>query len=216
MQYFILVMWNKQFLLFNLVKIFTLVVFVSLSSACTLLLMNERFSHSHYTSPSESYRCKLPGGILSSQLEVHERSNEIGETVSFSHKSGLYWRIDHLRIGSHKIAMLDETISRRERLEQAKLNYYRYHLEENVELAEIKWEQYTKENGEEVLVLYNYLKWKDAEENRELVFSIDEEYLNVVHHTQNVSDKIHKVTTNALDLYKSCVFFNNYTSASLR
>ncbi len=183
-----------------------LITLVISSSSCTLLLLNDRFSHSHYTSPSESYRCKLPGGILSTQLEVHQRSNDIGETVSFTHKSGLIWRIDHLRIGSHKIAMLDNEVTRRERLEQAKQNYYRYHLKENVDLAEIKWEQYAKANGEDVLVSYNYLKWSDAEENRELVFSIDKEYLNVIHHAQNVSGTVHKFTTNALDLYKSCVF----------
>jgi len=206
MQYLFLILSAQHASLTKATKFFTLAILIFSSSACTLLLMNERFSHSHYISPSESYRCKLPGGILSTQLEVHQRSNEIGETVSFSHKSGLFWRIDHLRIGSHKIAMLDQAITRRERLEQAKNNYYSYHLEGNVDQAEIKWEQYAKANGEDVLVLYNYLKWNDVEENRELVFSIDKEYLNVVHHTQNLSGNIHKVTTNALDFYKSCVF----------
>ena len=205
LNYFFVLCRNKLFL-FRIVKFSILIILFTSNSSCTVLLLNERFSHSHYTSPSESYRCKLPGGLLSTQLEVHGRSNEIGETVSFTHKSGLLWRIDHLRIGSHKIAMLDETISRRERLEQAKQNYFSYLLEDKVDLAEIKWEQYANANGEDVLVIYNYIKWNEAEENRELVFSIDKEYLNVIHHAQNISGKIHKVTTNALDLYKSCIF----------
>jgi len=192
--------------LLRALKIICFLFSIFILSGCALLLLNENLSFGYYVSPSESFRCKLPGGAYSTQLNITDRSNSNGETVTFKLDTGLLWRVDHLRLGHHKLASLDNTANKREQLEEAKIIYFKHHLEPSVDIAEIKWEQFRKTNETEVLVTYTYFKWEKAEETRELLFSIDGEYLNVLHYAQNVSSKLQNITSGSLGLYKSCQF----------
>lgn len=182
-----------------------LVLLVS-SSSCAFLLLNGHLSHGYYVSPSESFKCKLPGGALSGQLKITDRSNSISETVTFKLEPGLLWRIDHLHLGHHKLANLGGSTNKRGQLEAAKSNYFKNHLLSNLDIAEIKSEQYKQVNETEILMVYAYLKWDKAEDNRELLFSIDGDYLNVLHYAQNISSNLQIFTSGATGLYKSCQF----------
>ena len=189
-----------------IINILVIVFFTVVTCSCALLLLNGHLSHGYYISPSETFKCKLPGGVFSRQLAVTDDSNTLGETVTFKLNLGLLWRVDHLRLGRHKLAILDKS-TRRERLDQAKLNYFKYHLEPNLDDVDISLEYFKKINGAEVLTVQTYLKWKDKEEDRELLFSINNDYLNIIHHSQNISDNLQKITFGSEDLYKSCEFY---------
>ena len=89
------------------------------TSSCVLLLLNGNLSHGYYEANSQTFKCKLPGGALSSQVEVTDRVNELGETVTFTLDLGLLWRLDHLRIGKHKLANIEAGADRRMQLDQA-------------------------------------------------------------------------------------------------
>ena len=187
-------------------KFFYLAFFVFTIPSCALLLLNGHLSHGYYVSPSESFKCKLPGGAFSTQLNISDRSNSIGETVTFKLDTGLLWRVDHLHLNDHKLANLSGLKNRREQLEQAKLNYIKFHLETNIDIVEINWEQFKRVNETEVLIAHTYLKWDKLEEKRELLFSINGDYLNVVHYAQNISTELQNITSGSLGLYKSCEF----------
>ncbi len=180
-------------------------------SGCVALLLNGHLSFNHYEAKSGTFKCKLPGGALSSRLYVTDRSNDIGETATFSLDIGLLWRIDHLLIGKHKLAMLDNSSInlelRRKQLDLAKENYISNYLAKSTDRVEIKWEQFTAVNDVEVLLTNTYVKWEDKEEIRELLFSMDGEYLNVIHYAQNVSSELQTFTTGAKGFYKSCQFY---------
>lgn len=182
-----------------------LVLLMSLTS-CVVLLLNGHLSHGYYVSPSESFKCKLPGGAFSRQLKITDRSNAIGETVTFKLEPGLLWRIDHLHLVHHELANFDSLTNRREQLEVVKSNYFKNYLLSNLEIAEIKSEQYKQINEVEVLIVYAYLQWDNAEDNRELLFSIDGDYLNVLHYAQNISENLQTITSGVTGLYKSCQF----------
>ena len=177
-----------------------------ISGGCALFLLNGNLSHGYYISPSESFKCKLPGGVLSRQIEITDSSSFAGETVTLKLNFGLLWRVDHLKIGKHKLAILDTSNIKRIILEDAKNLYFKEYLEKNLDVVDIEWEQYNIVNENEVLLVSAYLKWGSNEENRQLLFSVDNGYLNVIHHAQNISDKIEKITSNSLDVYKSCEF----------
>ncbi|QMU62233.1 MAG: hypothetical protein GKR92_11230 [Gammaproteobacteria bacterium] len=140
-----------------------------------------------------------------------DRSNAIGETVTFSLDLGLLWRIDHLLIGKHKLAMIGKTSSsaenRRKQLDLAKESYISSYLEQNTDGVEMKWEQFIAVNDVEVLLTNAYVKWEDKEEVRELLFSIDGDYLNIIHYAQNVSSELQTFTAGAKGFYKSCQFY---------
>ena len=187
-------------------KFFYLAFFVFTIPSCALLLLNGHLSHGYYVSPSESFKCKLPGGAFSTQLKISDRRNSIGETVTFKLDSGLLWRVDHLRLDQHKLAKLNGLKSKRKQLDEAKLNYFKYHLHPNVDITEINWEQFKRVNETEVLIAHTYLKWDKLEENRELLFSINGDYLNVLHYAQNISTELQNITSGSLGLYKSCEF----------
>jgi hypothetical protein len=138
----------------------------------------------------QSFKCKLPGGAFSRQLKITDSSNAIGETVTFKLEPGLLWRIDHLHLVHHELANFDSLTNRREQLEVVKSTYFKNHLLSNLEIAEIKSEQYKQINEVEVLIVYAYLQWDNAEDNRELLFSIDGDYLNVLHYAQNISENL--------------------------
>ena len=180
-------------------------------SGCVALLLNGHLSFSHYEAKSGTFKCKLPGGALSSRLDVTDRSNAIGETVTFSLDLGLLWRIDHLLIGKHKLAMLNKQSGnlekRRNQLDLAKESYISGYLLQNTDGVEINWEQFITVNNTEVLLTNTYVKWEDREEVRELLFSIDGDYLNIIHYAQNVSSELQTITTGAKGFYKSCDFF---------
>lgn len=181
------------------------------TSSCALLLLNGHLSRGYYEAKSETFKCKLPGGALSSQLNVTDSSNAIGETVTFALEIGLLWRLDHLLIGKHKLAMIDNTSinseHRRNQLDLAKENYISNYLAQNTDHVEIKWEQFIAANNVEVLLTNTYVKWDDKEETRELLFSIDGDYLNIVHYLQNVSSELQTITSGATGFYKSCEFY---------
>ena len=189
------------------IKYLVILGIVGLNAACALVLLNGHLSHGYYVSPSKSFKCKLPGGVLSRQLEIRDSSNPSGETVTLNLKFGLLWRVDHLKIGVHKLAMIDKKDVKRKSLDQAKELYINNYLRMNLDSVEIEWEQYNYVNGNEVLLLSVHLKWGEDEESRQLLFSIDNEYLNIIHHTQNISKQLQKITSNSLDVYKSCEFY---------
>ncbi len=195
-----------MFFLPRALKFITACLCISMLSACVLLLLNGHLSHGHYISPSESFKCKLPGGALSRQLEIVDDSNSLGETVIFKLKLGLLWRVDHLKLNRHKIAVLDRSLNKRENLDRAKLNYFKYHLIPNLDEVAIDWEYFKRINESEVLIVQAYVRWDQQEEKRELLFSIDDEYLNVIHHSQNISSDLQKITFGAIDMYKGCQF----------
>ncbi len=186
--------------------IFILFVTITLCS-CALILLNGRLSHGYYISSDDSFKCKLPGGVLSTQLEISDSNNSLGETVTFKHRLGLLWRVDHLKVSHHRLAIIDNSKNRRENLEQAKVNYIKYYLANNVDIIDINWELFDRVNDNDVLLVNAYLKWGEKEEGRELLFSINNNYLNVIHHSQNISSKLQKITSGAVDLYKSCEFY---------
>ena len=193
--------------------IFKVLFFLVLSifiSGCAAVLLSGHLSFNHYESKTGTFRCKLPGGALSSKLEVSDRSNDIGETVTFSLNLGLLWRIDHLFIGKHKLAMLDKTANspeaRRLQLDKAKEDYFNLYLAQNTDRVEVKWEQFDYVNDVEILIANTYIKWGDKEEVRELLFSIDGDYLNIIHFAQNLSSDLQTITTGAKGFYKSCQF----------
>ena len=191
-------------------RIFSAATIVMLVSSCVLLLLNGNLSHGYYESVSKTFKCKLPGGALSRKVNVADSGNEIGETVTFSLDLGILWRLDHLRIGKHKLANIktspDNPEKRRLELDRVKDSYINLYLRENIDVVEVKWEQFEIVDGNEVLLANTYVKWDDNEEIRELLFSIDGEYLNVVHYAQNVSSELQNITTGAVGFYKSCQF----------
>jgi len=193
-----------------ILKLFSISVILLSLSGCVVLLLNGHLSFNHYEAKSETFKCKLPGGALSSRLDVTDRSNAIGETVTFSLDLGLLWRIDHLLIGKHKLAMLENSPNsaenRRLQLDQAKENYIANYLAQNTDLVEVKWEQFTAVNDVEVLLVNTYIQWDDKEEIRELLFSIDGDYLNILHYAQNISSELQTITSGVTGLYKSCSF----------
>ena len=182
-------------------------VFVAVNlSSCVLLLLNGHLSHGYYISETESFKCKLPGGVFSRQLKIIDDSNSLGETVIFKLDLGLLWRVDHLKLGEHKVALVDQSLTLRENLDEAKNKYFLYHLIPNLDTVEVNWEHFNKINKSEVLIVHTYMKWDNQEEKRELLFSIDNGYLNVIHHAQNISSNLQKITFGAKDMYKSCQF----------
>ena len=206
-----LILGREAHRLFILCKVFLILFIAVFLVGCVALLLSGHLSFSHYESKSGTFKCKLPGGALSSRLEVTDRSNEIGETATFNLDLGLLWRIDHLRIGKHKLAMLDHTVDKPEikrlQLDKAKEDYFNHYLKKNTDNVEVKWEQFDQVDGVEVLVVNTYIKWEDKEEVRELLFSIDGDYLNVVHFAQNLSNELQTFTAGAKGFYKSCEFF---------
>ena len=189
------------------IRCFTVLGTVLLACSCTLLLLNGRLSLGSYESKSATFKCRLPGGALSKRVDVLDRINDLGETVTFTLDIGLLWRLDHLRIGKHKLAKFETSLDKRQQLDQAKDNYMGLYLSQNADQVEIEWEQYIVVNDVEVLLTSTYVKWNDQEEKRELLFSIDGDYLNVVHYAQNVSSSLQNFTTNAVGFYKGCEFF---------
>lgn len=194
----------------NIVLKLTLIPVIFSTASCALLLLNGHLSRGYYEAKSETFRCKLPGGALSSKVEIMDRSNELGETATFTLNFGLLWRIDHLRIGKHKLAMIDNTNNnlehKRVQLDQAKDNYMSLYLAQNAEQVEVEWEQFIIVDDAEVLLTNTYVKWDGQEEKREVLFSIDGDYLNVVHFAQNMSSNLQTFTTGAAGFYKSCEF----------
>ena len=194
--------------------VFCKIVFVCLTatylSGCVALLLSGHLSFNHYESKSATFKCKLPGGALNGRLQVTDRSNEIGETVTFSLDLGLLWRIDHLRIGKHKLAMLQSGVTtpeaRRVQLDQAKEDYFKLYLAQNTDQVEIQWEQFDLIDHKEILLANTYIKWEDKEEIRELLFSIDGDYLNIIHFAQNLSNDLQTITSGAKGFYKTCEF----------
>jgi len=148
--------------------------------------MNGSLSHGHYHAKSQTFKCKLPGGALSSSVDVLDRMNELGETVTFTLDLGLLWRLDHLLIGEHKLAKIDLSQDNK---------------------VELEWEQYQIVGDAEVLLTSAFVTWDDQEERRELLFSIDGDYVNVIHYAQNMSSKLQNFTTSAAGFYKSCEFY---------
>lgn len=185
--------------------IITSIVIVSTTS-CTLLLLNGNLSLGSYESKSNTFKCKLPGGALSKKVKIEDRGNELGETVTFSLDIGLLWRIDHLYIGKHKLAMLDVSVDRRQQLNAAKDNYMSLYLAQHAEKVEVEWEQYVVVDKTELLLAKTFVKWGGNEEERELLFSVDGDYLNVVHYAQNLSSNLQSFTTGAVGFYKGCEF----------
>jgi len=196
----------RQFSNFPL-KLFFIPIIIFSTASCALLLLNGNLSRGYYEAKSGTFKCKLPGGALSSKVEVMDRINELGETVTFSLNLGLLWRLDHLRIGKHKLAMIESSADRRTQLDQAKDHYMSLYLAQHADQVEIKWEQFLIVNDTEVLLTNTYVKWDDKEEIRELLFSVDSGYINVIHFAQNVSDNLQSFTTGAAGFYKSCQFF---------
>ena len=194
-----------------LCKVFFFLLIVISLSGCAALLLSGHLSFSHYESKSGTFKCKLPGGAFSSKLEVSDRSNDIGETVTFSLNFGLLWRIDHLRIGKHKLAMLDHSVrkpeAKRLQLDKAKEDYFNLYLKQNTNIVEIKWEQFDQVDDVEVLIANTYIKWEENEEVREILFSIDGDYLNIIHFAQNLSSELQTITSGAKGFYKSCEFY---------
>ena len=195
----------------HIIKVLLVLVISILISGCAAVLLSGHLSFNHYESKTGTFKCKLPGGALSSKLEVSDRSNDIGETVTFSLSLGLLWRIDHLLIGKHKLAMIDKTTNspevRRLQLDKAKEDYFNLYLIQNTDIVEVKWEQFDYVNEVEVLLASTYIKWEDEEEVRELLFSIDGDYLNIIHFAQNLSSDLQTFTTGAKGFYKSCEFY---------
>lgn len=177
------------------------------TTSCVLLLLNGNLSHGYYEASSQTFKCKLPGGALSSRVEVSDRVNALGETVTFSLDLGLLWRIDHLRLDKHKLATIDTSADRRIQLDQAKENYMNLYLSKHADQVDIDWEQYSIIEDKEVLLVSAYVKWADKQEQRELLFSLDGNYVNVVHFAQNLSTSLQSFTTSAAGFYQNCEFY---------
>ena len=191
--------YRSYFLLFSILS-------TTFLGSCVIVLLNGHLSHGQYISPSETFKCTLPGGAFSSQLKITDSHNNLGETVTFKLTNDLIWKVDHLIIGKHKIAALEQNLSHRGRLEQAKKNYINYFLKPHLDVVEIKWEQYVGRKNSEVLHISTFLIWGENEEVRDMVFALNNGYLNVLQHSQKFSKKLNKITSNSLDLYNSCVF----------
>lgn len=189
-----------------LLKLIFIPVIIISTSSCTLLLLNGNLGLGFYEAKSATFKCKLPGGALSTTFDVMDRVNELGETVTFTLDIGLLWRIDHLRMGKHMLAIVDTSVDRRQQLDQAKDNYMSLYLAQHADQVEIEWEQFIVVNDTEVLLTNTYVKWDDKEEKRELLFSIDGKYLNIIHYAQNLSSNLQTFTTGAAGFYKSCSF----------
>ena len=194
---------KRHVFLYRLIAVFAL---LPLTASCTLALLNGRLSHGYYVSADESFRCKLPGGVLSRQLQISSRSSHIGETVTFKLNPRLLWRVDHLHLGHHKLASIGKLTDRRAQLEAVRSNYFTHYLESNLDTVDIQQELYVEANGTEVLIAQTYVKWGATEEMRQFLFSIDGEYLNVVHYLQNVQINLQAFTSGSLRMYKSCEF----------
>lgn len=175
-------------------------------SSCMLLLTNGRLSHGHYVASSETFKCRLPGGALSRQLHIRDQKSTVGETVTFKLGSRLLWRVDHLHLSQLKLKGLDEVRDRREQLEKGKEHYFKYYLLPNLGPAQIRWERYERTEEVEVLIAHTHLKSDGMEGVRELLFSVDGDYLNVVHHAQSISGNLENIILGSFGLYKSCEF----------
>ncbi len=182
-----------------------LVCMMSLSS-CMLLLTNEHLSHGYYVSPSETFRCKLPGGALSRQLHIRDQRNAVGETVTFKLGPHLLWRVDHLHLSQIKLKDMDKVRDRRAQLEKGKEHYFKYYLLPNLGSAEIRWERYEQTDDTEVLIAHTHLESDGMAGVRELLFSVDGDYLNVVHHVQGISGNLENIIQGSFGLYKNCEF----------
>ena len=175
-------------------------------SSCMLLLTNGHLSHGHYISPSETFRCKLPGGALSRQLHIWDQRSAMGESVTFKLGSRLLWRVDHLHLNRLELEGLDRVGERREQLERGKENYFKHYLLQELGSAQIRWERYERTDETEVLIAHTYLKSDGMEGVRELLFSVDGDYLNVLHHAQGISGNLENIILGSFGLYKSCEF----------
>ena len=175
-------------------------------SSCMLLLTNGRLSHGHYISPSETFRCRLPGGALSRQLHIWDQRSAVGETVTFRLSSRLLWRVDHLHLSQLKLKDLDKVQDRRAQLEKGKEHYFEYYLLPKLGPAQIRWERYERTDDVEVLIVHTHLESDGMVGVRELLFSVDGDYLNVVHHAQSISGNLENFILGSFGLYKSCEF----------
>ena len=189
-----------------LVRFLLVLICVVSVSSCMLVLTNGRLSHGYYVSPSETFKCRLPGGVLSRQLHIWDQKSTAGESVTFKLSSRLLWRVDHLRLNQLKLTGLSKIKERREQLERAKEHYFKYFLLPNLGHAEIKWERYERAGETEVLISHTRLKSDGMDGVREILFSIDGNYLNVLHHAQGISGNLDSVILGSLGLYKSCEF----------
>lgn len=178
---------------------------VSISS-CAMFLLNGNLSHGYYEASSKTFRCRIPGGVLSRQLHIWDQSSAIGESVTFKLGSRLLWRVEHLRLVRLELAGLDRVQDRREQLERGKKNYFKHYLLPDLGTAEIRWERYERTEDTEVLIVHTYLESDGMAGVRELLFSVDGEYLNVVHHAQGISDNLENIIPGSFGLYKSCEF----------
>ncbi|MXY14342.1 MAG: hypothetical protein F4X93_04730 [Proteobacteria bacterium] len=179
---------------------------IVLISSCAAFLLNGHLSHGYYISPDKTFRCKLPGGALSRQLHIWDQRSASGATVTFMLGSRLLWRVDHLHLSRLKLKDLDKDKERRVQLERGKEHYFRYYLLPNLGPAEIKWERYERAGETEVLIAHTYLKSDGMEGIRELLFSVDGVYLNVLHHAQGISENLENIIPGSLALYKGCEF----------
>lgn len=130
----------------------------------------------------------------------------MGETVTFKLGSRLLWRVDHLYLSRLKLKDLDKGQGRRAQLERGKEHYFKYYLVPNLGPAEIKWERYERADETEVLIAHTHLESDGMEGVRELLFSVDGDYLNVLHHAQAISENLENIIPGSLALYKSCEF----------
>lgn len=178
---------------------------VSISS-CSMLLLNGNLSHGYYEASSKTFRCRVPGGILSRQLHIRDQRGTIGESVTFKLGSRLLWRVEHLRLDRLELANLDRVRDRREQLERGKRNYFKHYLLPDLGTAEIQWERYERTEDAEVLVAHTYLESDGMAGIRELLFSVDGDYLNVVHHAQSISGNLENIIQGSFWLYKNCEF----------
>lgn len=179
---------------------------IVLISSCAVFLLNGHLSHGYYISPDKTFRCKLPGGALSRQLHIWDQRSALGTTVTFKLGSRLLWRVDHLYLSRLKLKDLDKGLGRRAQLERGKEHYFKYYLLPNLGPAETKWERYERAGETEVLIAHTYLKSDGMKGIRELLFSVDGNYLNVLHHAQGISENLESIIPGSLALYESCEF----------
>ena len=130
----------------------------------------------------------------------------MGTSVTFRLGSRLLWRVDHLHLSRLKLEGLDEDKGRRAQLERGKEHYFKYYLLPNLGPAEIKWERYERAGETEVLIAHTYLKSDGMKGIRELLFSVDGNFLNVLHHAQGISENLESIIPGSLALYESCEF----------
>ena len=130
----------------------------------------------------------------------------MGGTVTFKLGSRLLWRVDHLHLSRLKLKDLDKTEGRRAQLERGKAHYFRYYLLPNLGSAEIRWERYERADETEVLIAHTHMKSDGMDGIRELLFSVDGDHLNVLHHAQGISENLESIIPGSLALYESCEF----------